>query len=281
MQSVAASYTIKMEENSMPMEKIAKLTALLVLLIIIIVVLTNSFGIWEKAYTPQQCRKYIELSAGLHSWDNIECSIQEIRIDDPEEINEKLAKAMAECKWQYGEGKIPLFDSDNTVEKRFCAPCAFIEFEGDAKGQEVTDLRVFLREEEPPMKYESETYAEYLIGRKLDENEKTPGLETEIDTDKLYATIFLYVKDSNLETIWKNVKQGEYDARTLALGGLFLWYAPVTVGGAATLAAVTVGPEVIIGTADSQAAVILMEYNEENYNKLNCTDMPVKMGNKE
>jgi len=189
-----------MGDQTGPMEKIAWLVTVLLFIVIMLLIFKNSFDIWNKAYTPQECRRYIELSSGLGNFDNIKCSIQDIEIDKKEDINEKIANAMTICNWQYGAGKIPLFDSAVTKEERFCAPCSFIEFKEEAAGHKISDFRVYLSKEKPPIKYKADTYYEYLTGKKPGDIE--PGLETEIDTDKLHSIMFVYVKDSKIETIF-------------------------------------------------------------------------------
>jgi len=288
-----------MENNDDPgMGIISYLIIALVVLILLFGLFYKVMDIWKDTYDAQTCRKSVEIHAASHVkgavFENtLKCPprYDPIKAGDPDIIKREIADSMAECMWKFGANKLELFGGDLIGENRYCALCHYVKFEGDARGQQIDDFGQFLVEEKSKnQKYDAPNYVDYIVGRPTDPEEiKAINISNSIpiDTNHDYGIMFVYLKDSHLHKLWA----GTIGAGIGVAGGLMVLPTGITqVVGLSGIALISISSGIIYGsvgyaagsdvTADWQEVILLVPWDADAINGLNCTEMPVGQGNK-
>lgn len=284
------------------------LVLMLLTLLIILIFFGKGFDVWKLGSGSQICRKSVEMHSAAHIKgidvsEDIKCPPTYEKIDDADDkvIKQKIADLAAECFWKFGANELELFGGSVLTENRFCALCSHIQFKGSAKSSDVKGFRLYLTKEYVPQKYligtrfagSTVTYADYIIGRPTDPKEidaiAKDSLVNELDTDKDYGVMFVYVKDSYVQKVWSSMLGGGTAMGATLLGGLLL-IPDVTITKFMALALISSGAGAggaALGEAagsdkpaDWQSAVLIIPYDETSLKKLDCNQLPVKQGNK-
>ncbi len=215
---------------------------------------------------------------------------EEITTDDDEEIKQELSDEMAKCWYKMGEGELNLFDTNIMATDYNCVVCSVAEFEGAAKGKDVTNFLYYMDTHAIPqalVPYFEGSYTEYMMpGYATEEkmqDEIKQSTEDVIDTNYNYATIFVYAKKGKLNKFWLSSRLGSIGL----LGGTALILVPeVTVtkavGFALIGAAAGAGAGYAAGTDDMamwDSGVILIPYTTESLQNLGCEILPVEQAN--
>lgn len=250
--------------------------ALLVLVVLAIFIATG-FKVWLSGSDARICRQSVNIAAGLGNSDTLECPPNYDPIKK-EDVKKEMGYMMQECFWKFGANEINLFEGSRFHEERFCALCNHVTFEGDARGQKITDFTEYLFDEEPEKKFcdDAKNIADCIIGKPTDPDEINDIIalnKVDIDTTKEYGIMYLYTKNTHISNI----------VGTIAGIGTGILVGK-KVGFATYGAVIGGGVGLILGSidgADWQSGVLVFEYDEEMMRNLNCTQMPVKQGNTE
>ena len=283
------------QKNSMSI--LSYLILSIIILLILIAFYGKVFDVWKSGSDSQICRKSVELHSGLHikglnPYEDLKCppSYEKISNTDDNIVKKEIANMMADCFWKFGgDDKLELFGEDGT----YCALCNYIEFKGSAKNKQISDFRKFLATEPVPIKYDYNiSYAHYFLGRPLSADEYNDMLtgQTEIDTSNDYGVMFLYSKDRYMHKIWAGATGGTTAAVLTAIGGVLLVIPDVTITKLAAVVVLSMASGAAGGAVgydlgsdkayDHGHGVILIPYDEDDLKELQCTQMPVKQGNK-
>ena len=208
----------------------------------------------EQSVSVTACKASVERNAKLHINGiqfptSIDCPAQNIAItsdDSPNDKNEKIARAMYDCWYEYGQGKLDLYKGEGT----FCSVCAFVDVKTD---QPVTGVSDYLLNHQVPDKT-GKLYYDYLASYQtskakdvLGALKSEPLLATSTGADlkgkNIYAVLFVYSKGKDsLEILARHLTAqtiaGEagliigVGGGTLAAGGVMVGLATVgLVGG--------------------------------------------------
>ncbi len=258
--------------------------------LVVLLFALNRGNLFAQESVPKElCHQSVEANArlklgGLDFAEAVKCPTRNIRVSDKsdEAIKRKTAELMAECWYQYGEGKGELFDTRafGAGSDVFCAVCHTIKYE---EKKTVNGFLQFLVDEHPLGKPVS--YYEYLTPfQTSDDILKQLEAQREMDvinTNYNYATVFVYGKNKNF---W------DKPGTTAVLGGAGLIIGAVVsgffTGGttwvlAGAVALGTAGAAVGVKVGEDQptewhSGVLLVPYTANDLEKLGCQILPVK-----
>jgi hypothetical protein len=236
---------------------------------------------------------------GVDLSSSINCPTQNHTVPDgtPHEQKLYLAKRMAGCWEQFGEGKLRLFDHDDM----YCVLCSWVEFSGD---EVLHDFSEFLYTERMPGT--EITFMDYLNGYETERAAQVIGDVTKdtvkdkpILPDKMYTIVFVYAKgDDNVRIASDMAVNVLQSAGTplAVVGGVLL-----IAGGALTsftgIAAPIGGAIIFVGqkvfmvggvsaalesyfrtdlAPEHLAYVAFREYNQEELDQLGCRYLPAR-----
>ena len=260
---------------------IEKETLVLLILALGILVFYVGFHKTTHAYANQSvgviaCKASVERNANLHINGiqfptSINCPAQNIAItssDSQNAKNEKIARAMYDCWYAYGQGKLDLYRGEGT----FCSVCAFVDVKTD---QPVTGLPNYLMTTQVPDK-SGLFYSDYLTrfttpkaGQILGALKDQPVLEDKAQGDlpgkRTYAVLFVYAKGDDAlakvrDAFTLKTFQNKAGLTLGALGGLSV--GTTLAGGSALIGLATLGALsgppgwIIVGTAVVVGAVV-------------------------
>ncbi len=277
------------------MGTVSKLALFLIALLVLIAAFYSSFSLWSAGQQAKVCRQSALASSWAGSPDVLRCPPQYLTIKDSEEIRGTISDQMVECFWKFGANEYDLFSGSAWSEKRFCALCAHLKFEGDARGKKIGDLDKHLSEQKVRKKYlpknmESATVAEYIIGEPTTEGtvRKIGSQGLSIDTSHDYGIVYVYTKDEHIGKAWSTLIGFGAGTAIGVAGGVLLMSA--TPAGLGVLVLVTklsglagAGAGFAAGSergADWQSAVMLIPWDSAAIQSLNCSMMPVPQQNK-
>lgn len=197
---------MKLSQNKRGIEKGTLVLLIAVLVLAGYVLLPFSKDVAEagtKSLAVKSCAVSVDANARLRLGKlelptAITCPARELAISDEETANKRLAEELADCWYQYGEGKLNLFRED---EGTFCTVCAFINIKTK---ESVKGLPDYLMAEQLPDN-SGRLYYDYLSGYKTSRAEqvfgalKNPGVfdaatKNELKPGTTYAIIFQYLK---------------------------------------------------------------------------------------
>ena len=129
---------------------------------------------------------------------DIKCPPHVVKINspDPEKVFPRLANSTYQCWDDFRQGAASLFRLERGQERTFCIVCAYISFEGDARGQQHTEYKHYLMTTPIPRPGDSRSFYEFTSGLKpTPEDVEEASTSTDfIDTDKEYVVLFTYGK---------------------------------------------------------------------------------------
>ena len=180
---------------------------------ILLLVLCAVFLLWFSLWLYQQqdsqesfkenveCKLSVKASAQIKNPSLIDCPREYIKLynkneKEVEKSKHKIAQSLAICKNQYSEGNQELFEH---IDGTFCGICNVYEFENE---RQLANFDEYLLTNEVSLPAVSKmSYAEYLVGVKmragiLENYNKNPLNDVNIDPSKKYASVFIYSKDS-------------------------------------------------------------------------------------
>jgi hypothetical protein len=264
------------------------LMTMIIVLVVAFLLLTMSKTLGDKLGEQADivtCKESVELSAltkvgGVQTTNAIKCPTQYVTLydDDEEKLKKGLAKKMADCFYQFGEGQLELFPLYPGKNTHFCAVCSVIEFDEDAKAQELTGMSKYLLQNNVPNIYGKESYYEYLFGKKPTAKvlQDVETVDDTIDTNNPYSIIYLYDKTGKVGKV--------FTGSAGAIAGLGLGVATGGVGYFAVGTAFAGGAlGLTLGSGESATwsyATALYPYSTESLNELGCEEIAVAQGNK-
>ena len=279
---------------------------MLVTLLLMVFFVFNVIDVHEEKSQKEICKQEIRAEAITNvraaDWlsffnrggdQGIQCHTfyEDIKTDDEDEINAKIARHMYDAWDMFHEGSLRLFDAPLT-EKTFCVLTHHIEFKESAKNAgEVEGFVEYLAQTKIPSPAKEEmSYLEYLhcfnTNYDMEGLDEFPDEKIVIDTDNDYGVMFVYTKAGNLDTVLSvgagavtGAIGGKKAGATRAVGltarafpGIG-WF--ITIGGAVTGG--ISGFMAVEGSSDDwSACVVLFPYTEESINKFNCDYLPAE-----
>lgn len=231
--------------NKKGLEKVT-LVLLVAMLTVLIAYLFFNKGFAEasnKSVDVTACRASVDRNARLHISGfefpiSINCPARNIKITKSDDSAKRtIADAMADCWYQYGEGKLNLFKDEAT----YCAVCSFISIESE---EPIKGLPAYLLTEQMP-DGSGEFYHDYLASYKTSKAEDVLGkikdtqliedaAKSEIEGKSTYAILFVYRKGKDeIEKVANHLKLKTAEAKA----GLVIGVGAGSVAGAS--AAVT------------------------------------------
>ena len=261
---------------------------MIIVLVVAFLLLTMSKTMSDKLDEQADlvtCKESVELAAltkvgGVQTVNAIKCPTQYVTLYDSEEekLKKGIANKMAECFYQFGEGQLELFPLYPGKNTHFCAICSVIEFDEDAKEQELTGISKYLLQNNVPKMYGKESYYEYLFGKKPTAHvlQDVESVDDSIDTNTPYSIIYLYDKTGKVGKL--------FTGSTGAIAGLGLGVATGGIGYFAVGTAFAGGAlGLTLGSADTATwsyATVLYPYSTNSLKELGCEEIAVAQGNK-
>jgi len=194
---------------------------MLVTLLLMVFFVFNVIDVHEERSKKEICKQEIRAEAMTNvrgaDWVSffnrggdrgIQCHTfyEDIKTDDEDEINAKIARHMYDAWDMFHEGRLRLFDAPLT-EKTFCVLTHHIEFKESAKnaGEVEGFVEYLARTKIPSPTKEEMSYLEYLhcfnTQYEMESLDEFPDEEIVIDTDKDYGIMFVYTKAGNLDSV--------------------------------------------------------------------------------
>lgn len=295
-------------ETSFLIKLITVLTVGIVLFVLIKNTSQSGANIVEKSACKESVEQYAKLripGTKLTDTNVIKCPVQikpPINPSDDERAKKTLAGWMVDCFDQFGAGELDIFETRRGSTDHYCVVCSKVTFTDNDK--KIEGFAQYLSDEFVPGK--KMTYFQYFKGDTVEEGEaqtvnkcvETPdGLKCEptpdalenapfdiIDTSTEHAILFSYSKSTGW---WDNIVAGGVGGTVgIVVGGAvagfftggFGWVAAGTafVGGAAGGGFGFVKAPSLESQSDWQAGVIMLPYNQNVQEYLDCDEVPIK-----
>jgi hypothetical protein len=285
-----------------------------IVIILMIVIVYNLGKTTERASFKQTCKSSVQARAKLVQLPmgttidkdkaSIECPTQYVTIADKSDTKKKetVAKLIADCWDNYGQGKVILFNPRNM---RFCAICDVVQFKDQSKP--LVGLSGFMMTNKVPIGIDPNhrTYYEFLTGQKPTQAQIGASAQVSavdsLDTKKRYMIVYTYFKETDIHKFVREnpvaagIVAGTYSG--MQAGAVAQMAIPIPgvgflVGflvGSSVGSDVTSAVEKMQKPADSSqtvassgnagldfdANIMVFEYSAQGLSQLGCDELPV------
>lgn len=246
-------------------------------------VVTRSAGVVPKESIPLNCKtNYLCLTKDGSCEKMTSPEIKKVKTQN--EVYDVLANEMADCWWQFGEGKLNYVEKDLLSNNMYCSICSQMSFDNSLDmfpGGEIDKKDFYDYLAKTNMSDKGVSYLDYLNGIKSSQDIKTTlsGSSSDfgkINLGKQYYIVMGVVSDvSVLKWVGAGVLAGAGVAVIIMTGGLGTpAVLTIAIGASAGGAGGYFAGTMIKGeTGNSYMTPTIIEANSKDYEALKCKDI--------